>query len=166
MKFMKTKTKVELGAAVGAGYLLGRTHQLKMAVKLAGAGGRSPSGPQELLTQGSELLASSPDITELGDSVRGELLDVTAAKAEAEATSEHIASFRDRLRSRRANVVSGGGHLVAGVKRIGHRGHDHPAESTVDAEPDSGKDEDEKQQQPSGTRARLRRITPHALHHA
>jgi hypothetical protein len=32
MKIRKTKAKVEVAAAVGAGYLLGRTHQLKMAV--------------------------------------------------------------------------------------------------------------------------------------
>ncbi len=44
VKIRKTKTKVEVATAVGAGYLLGRTHQLKMAVKIAGAGGRSPQG--------------------------------------------------------------------------------------------------------------------------
>ena len=121
MKIMKTKTKVEVAAAVGAGYLLGRTHQLRMAVKIAGAGGRSPSGPSDLLTQGSEFLTSSPEIAELGDSVRGELLDTAAATAEA--TSGHVDSLRDRLRSSGASVVAGGGHLVSGVKRIGRRGH-------------------------------------------
>lgn len=30
MKIKKTKTKVEIATAVGAGYLLGRTHQLRM----------------------------------------------------------------------------------------------------------------------------------------
>ncbi|MDT2004836.1 hypothetical protein FXW78_09085 [Rhodococcus opacus] len=171
MKITKTKTKVEIATAVGAGYLLGRTHQLKMAVKIARAGGRSPKGPEDLLAQGSEFLASSPDIAELGDSVRGELLDTAAATAEA--TSEHVGSFRDRLRSRGANVVAGGGHLVAGVKSIGRRGHAHPRDaedSTVDDELDHGKDEekphnankgeDEKQPQPSKGRARLQRITP------
>ncbi|QTJ68531.1 hypothetical protein HYG77_25110 [Rhodococcus sp. ZPP] len=143
MKLMKTKTKVEVAAAVGAGYLLGRTHQLKMAMKIAGAGGQSPKGPENLLAQGSEFLASSPVIAELGDSVRGDLLDTTAATAEA--TSEHADSFRDRLRSRGSHVVAGGGHLVTGVKRIGRRGHANPRDaedSTVDEEPDHGKDED------------------------
>ncbi|NKY73043.1 hypothetical protein HGB39_16920 [Rhodococcus opacus] len=143
MKIIRTKTKVEVAAAVGAGYLLGRTHQLKMAMKIAGAGGRSPQGPEDLLAQGSEFLAASPEIAELGDSVRGELLDTAAATAEA--TSDHVDSFRGRLRSRGAHVVSGGGHLVAGAKRIGRRGHTHPREaedSTVDEELDHGKDED------------------------
>jgi len=157
MKIMKTKTKVEVAAAVGAGYLLGRTHQLKMAMKIAGAGGRSPKGPEDLLAQGSEFLAASPEIAELGDSVRGDLLDTAAATAEA--TSEHVDSFRDRLRSGGAHVVAGGGHLVAGVKRIGHRGHAHPQgpeDSTVDEEPDHGKDEDGKFDAPTGAE----RVTP------
>ncbi|EME64107.1 hypothetical protein G352_13145 [Rhodococcus ruber BKS 20-38] len=173
MKIAKTKTRVEVAAAVGAGYLLGRTHQLKLAVKIARAGGRSPSGPQDLLAEGAEFLASSPEITKLGDSVRDELLDTAAATVEA--TGGHVGSLRDRLRSRGANVVAGGGYLAAGVKRIGRRGHAHPqhtADSTVGEEPEHGKDEDEetphhtdksedeKRPQPSRGRARLRRITP------
>ncbi|MDF3312299.1 hypothetical protein P3H15_45935 [Rhodococcus sp. T2V] len=165
---MKTKTKVEVAAAVGAGYLLGRTHQLKLAVKIAGAGGRSPKGPEDLLAQGSEFLAASPEIGKLGDSVRDELLDTAAATAEA--TSEHVGSFRDRLRSRGAHVVAGGGHLVAGVKkRVGRRGHAHPPDSedsTVDEAVDHGQDEDgrssqaaQEEHQPKPHRLRRPRIT-------
>ncbi|MFE5704231.1 hypothetical protein [Rhodococcus koreensis] len=167
MKIRKTKTKVEVAAAVGAGYLLGRTHQLKMAVKIAGAGGRSPKGPEDLLAQGSEFLASSPEIGKLGDSVRGELLDTAAATADA--SSEHVDSFRDRLRSGGAHVVAGGGHLVAGVKRIGRRGHAHPPDSEdspVDEAVDRGKDEAgrssqavQEEQQPKPHRLRRPRIT-------
>ncbi|MDH6285902.1 hypothetical protein M2275_000801 [Rhodococcus opacus] len=167
MKIGKTKTKVEVAAAVGAGYLLGRTHQLRMAVKIAGAGGRSPKGPEDLLVQGSEFLASSPEIGELGDSVRDELLDTAAATAEA--SSGHVDSFRDRLRSGGAHVVAGGGHLVAGVKRIGRRGHAHPRDpedSTVDEISEHGKDEDgrsspavEEEQQAKPHRLRKRRVT-------
>jgi len=167
MKIMKAKTKVEVASAVGAGYLLGRTHQLRMAVKIAGAGGRSPKGPEDLLAQGSEFLASSPEIADLGDSVRDELLDTAAATAEA--SGEHVDSFRDRLRSGGAHVVAGGGHLVAGVKRIGRRGHTHPRDpedSTVDEAPDQGKDEDgrssqavQEERQPKPRRRRKPRIT-------
>ncbi|AHK35372.1 hypothetical protein OPAG_08167 [Rhodococcus opacus PD630] len=167
MKIGKTKTKVEVAAAVGAGYLLGRTHQLKMAVKIAGAGGRSPKGPEDLLAQGSEFLASSPEIADLGDSVRGKLLDTAAATAEA--SSEHVNSFRDRLRSGGAHVAAGRGHLVAGVKKIGHRGHAHPQgpeDSTLDEALDHGKDEDgrssqavQEEQQTKPHRLRKPRIT-------
>jgi hypothetical protein len=140
MKIRKTKNKVEVAAAVGAGYLLGRTRQLKLAVKIARAGGRSPRGPQDLLVQGSEFLASSPEIAGLGDSVRDELLDTAAATAEA--GRGQAASFRDRVRSRGANVMAGGGQLAAGVKRIGRRGRAHPRDaedSTAGEEPDHGK---------------------------
>ncbi|MFE7420418.1 hypothetical protein [Rhodococcus sp. NPDC057529] len=159
---MKTKTRVEVAAAVGAGYLLGRTHQLKMAVKIAGTGGRSPKGPEDLLAQGSEFLASSPEIAELGDSVRDELLDTAAATAEA--TSEHVDTFRDRLRSGGAHVAAGGGHLVAGVKRIGRRGHAHPQApegSTVDVSSSTettSSDAVHDEQQPKPHRLRKPRI--------
>jgi hypothetical protein len=140
MKIRKTKNKVEVAAAVGAGYLLGRTRQLKLAVKIARAGGRSPRGPQDLLVQGSEFLASSPEVAGLGDSVRHELLDTAAATAEA--GTGQVASLRHRFRSRGANVMAGGGQLVARMKRVGRRGRAHPRDaedSTVGEEPDHGK---------------------------
>ena len=167
MKIMKARSKVEVAAAVGAGYLLGRTHQLRMAVKIAGAGGRCPMGPEDLLAQGSEFLAASPEIADLGDSVRDELLDTAAATAEA--SSEHVGSFRDRVRSGGAHFVAGGGNLVAGVKRIGRRGHAHPRDpehSTVDGALDHGKGEDgpsspavQEERQPKPRRRRKPRIT-------
>ncbi|QSE82202.1 hypothetical protein JWS14_25065 [Rhodococcus koreensis] len=162
MKIKKTKTKVEIATAVGAGYLLGRTHQLRMAVKIAGVGG-SRKGPEELLAQGSEFLASSPEIAELGDSVRDDLLDTAAATAEA--TSDHVDSFRDRLRSRGAHVVAGGGHLVAGVKRIGRRGHAHPRDHEDPTVDESSSTETTSshavhdEQQPKPHRLRRPRIT-------
>ncbi|SED73897.1 hypothetical protein SAMN04490220_5388 [Rhodococcus jostii] len=159
MKITKTKTKVEIATAVGAGYLLGRTHQLKMAVKIAGAGGRSPTGPEDLLAQGSEFLASTPDIAELGDSVRVELLDTAAATAEA--TSEHVDSFRDRLRSRGANVVAGGGHLVAGVKSIGRRGHAHPRDAEDSTVDDESRDDSAPESRPDTPVRRKKTVKAH-----
>ncbi|MFC9555728.1 hypothetical protein ACFTWF_33385 [Rhodococcus sp. NPDC056960] len=143
---MTTTTKKELAAAVGAGYLLGRTRQLTTAVTLARAGGRTPRGPRELLARGSELLASSPEIAKLGEQARSELLDATAtaAAAETEAAGGHISSFRDRLRAGGASFVTGGEHLMAGLTRIRRRDRAHPpdADATADEEPGTGKDED------------------------
>ncbi|WP_241031686.1 hypothetical protein [Rhodococcus koreensis] len=133
-----------------------------MAVKIAGVGG-SRKGPEELLAQGSEFLASSPEIAELGDSVRDDLLDTAAATAEA--TSDHVDSFRDRLRSRGAHVVAGGGHLVAGVKRIGRRGHAHPRDHEDPTVDESSSTETTSshavhdEQQPKPHRLRRPRIT-------
>ncbi|MBC2638221.1 MULTISPECIES: hypothetical protein [unclassified Rhodococcus (in: high G+C Gram-positive bacteria)] len=143
---MTTTTKNELAAAVGAGYLLGRTRQLTTAVTLARAGGRTPRGPHELLVRGSELLASSPEIAKLGEQARSELLDATATAAAAETGSGHSDSFRDRLRAGGASVVTRGEHLLAGLTRIGRRDRAHrpdvDATATADEEPGTGKDED------------------------
>ena len=125
---MKMK-KVELAAAVGAGYLLGRTRQLKTAVKIARVG-----GPQDLLTAGSTFLASSPETAQLGDSARDRLLDTTAA------ASEQAESFGSRLRSRGANVRAGTAHLATEVRNKARR-HPHPTQDTAaDTGPDTAAD--------------------------
>jgi len=121
---MKMK-KIELGAAVGAGYLLGRTRQLKTAVKIARAG-----GPEDLLTGGSKFLASSPETAQLSDAARDQLLDTTAA------ANEHAESFRSRLRARSANVMAGSAHLATEVRNKARR-HQHPPQ---DAAADTGPD--------------------------
>jgi hypothetical protein len=92
--------KTQMAAAIGAGYLLGRTRRMKLALMLAGAGtaGRFPGGPRELLTLGTKMLSNSPEVAKLGDTVRGEL--VSAAKAAAvTAASQRIDSLSNRLQS-------------------------------------------------------------------
>ncbi|WAM14698.1 MULTISPECIES: hypothetical protein [Rhodococcus] len=92
--------KTQMAAAIGAGYLLGRTRRMKLALMLAGAGttGRFRGGPRELLTLGTKMLANSPEVAKLGDTVRGELLG--AAKAAAvTAASQRIDSLSNRLQS-------------------------------------------------------------------
>ncbi|MFD9661483.1 hypothetical protein ACFWAY_07600 [Rhodococcus sp. NPDC059968] len=92
--------KTQMAAAIGAGYLLGRTRRMKLALMLAGAGttGRFRGGPRELLTLGTKMLANSPEVAKLGESVRGELLG--AAKAAAvTAASQRIDSLSNRLQS-------------------------------------------------------------------
>ncbi|EID77849.1 hypothetical protein W59_20898 [Rhodococcus opacus RKJ300 = JCM 13270] len=92
--------KTQMAAAIGAGYLLGRTRRMKLALMLAGAGttGRFRGGPRELLTLGTKMLANSPEVAKLGDTVRGEL--VSAAKAAAvTAASQRIDSLSNRLQS-------------------------------------------------------------------
>ncbi|WP_368680860.1 hypothetical protein R1X32_11960 [Rhodococcus opacus] len=65
--------KTQMAAAIGAGYLLGRTRRMKLALMLAGAGttGRFRGRPRELLTLGTKMLANSPEVAKLGDTVRG-----------------------------------------------------------------------------------------------
>ncbi|MFC9553605.1 hypothetical protein ACFTWF_22385 [Rhodococcus sp. NPDC056960] len=121
---MKIK-RIELAAAIGAGYLLGRTRQLKTAVKIARVG-----GPQDLLSQGSKFLTATPETAQLSESARDELLDTTAA------ANEHVESVRDRIRSGGETVRSGGMHLATEMRNKTRR-HRHPAKDTADKEADS-----------------------------
>lgn len=107
------KTKGQVALAVGAGYMLGRTHRMKMALMLAAAGatGRFPGGPRDLLERGTKMLASSPEFAKISDSVREEL--VSAAKAAAvTAASQRINSLNNRLLSSGGEVVGDVGDTV------------------------------------------------------
>lgn len=111
---------------------------MKMALMLAAAGatGRFPGGPRDLLERGSKMLASSPEFAKIGDTVRGEL--VNAAKAAAvTAASQRIDSLSNRLQS--------GGQVVTGtvsdvtdtvdeVTKVGRFGRKKRARSRVDEE--------------------------------
>ena len=93
---MNSGARVALG--VGAGYLLGRTRKMRLALMLAAAGanGKVGGGPRKLLQEGVSRLGSSSEVRELTESVRGDLL--TAAKAAAmTAASSRIDALSDRL---------------------------------------------------------------------
>ncbi|WP_160098226.1 hypothetical protein, partial [Rhodococcus sp. T7] len=85
---------------VGAGYMLGRTHKMKLALMLAGAGASSrfPSGSLGVLGQAGKLLADSPEVARLGATVRTELMNA-AKTAAVTAASHRIDSLNSRLQS-------------------------------------------------------------------
>ncbi|MEV6431651.1 hypothetical protein [Nocardia sp. NPDC051463] len=93
---MKGGTRIAIG--VGIGYLLGRTHKMRFALMMAGAAmsRRSSGVPAELLKQGTSLLKSSPQLTQLTDTVRGELLGAVRSAA-VTAASNRIDAFNARL---------------------------------------------------------------------
>ena len=96
---MKPGARIALG--VGIGYVLGRTKKMRLALMLAGAGatGKLPAGPQDLLQRGSSALGSSPEITKITESVRGELVHAARAAA-VTAVSNRFDTLNDRLQSR------------------------------------------------------------------
>ncbi|MFC9841426.1 hypothetical protein ACFVKB_47930 [Rhodococcus sp. NPDC127530] len=131
------KTKGQMAVAVGAGYMLGRTHRMKMALMLAAAGatGKFPGGPRDLLQRGTKMLASSPEFAKIGDTVRGEL--VNAAKAAAvTAASQRINSLNNRLQSGGEEVAGEVGDTVGGVgnsvSKLSRLGRKRPGRSTDD----------------------------------
>ncbi|PXY23527.1 hypothetical protein [Prauserella endophytica] len=97
------KGGAQVAAAVGAGYLLGRTRKMRLALMIAAAGatGKLGGAPRELLQQGVKRLAASPELSKITDSVRGDLVDAARSAAMA-AASSRIDSLNDRLQGVRA----------------------------------------------------------------
>ncbi|KAA9159298.1 hypothetical protein FPZ12_020545 [Amycolatopsis acidicola] len=93
---MKAGARVAL--AVGAGYALGRTKKMRLALMIAAAGatGKANLSPGKLLQSGLSQLGSSPELSRITDLARDELMG--AAKAAAvTAASSRIESLSDRL---------------------------------------------------------------------
>ncbi len=88
----------KVALAVGAGYLLGRTKKMRLALMLAAAGvtGKFPTTPTALVAQGLKSLGANADVTQLTEQLRGELLNAGRAAALSAATSQ-IQSLNDRL---------------------------------------------------------------------
>ncbi|GAA1175622.1 hypothetical protein [Pseudonocardia alaniniphila] len=95
---MKCGARVAIG--VVAGYFLGRTKKMKLAMMLGGmAAGRRAGGPGELLRTGTKLLNSSPELARLTDEVRGRLLEAGKGAALAVAARQ-VESLTDRVGKR------------------------------------------------------------------
>ena len=88
----------QVAAAVGVGYLLGRTKKMRLAMMGAGAGlaGKLGGGPRQLLREGYKRIAATPEVSKLTDSVRGELAGAARSAAMTAATSR-IESLNSKL---------------------------------------------------------------------
>lgn len=97
------KGGARVAAGVSIGYFLGRTHKMRLALMLAGAGltGRLPNNPQDILKRGASMVGSSPELVKITDSVRGELMSAARAAA-VTAASNRIDSLNERLQQRAA----------------------------------------------------------------
>lgn len=100
--------------AVAVGYVLGRTHKMKLAIAIAGmmAGRRLATNPREFLQQGVERIASSPQLSRLSGEMRDQLLEAIKAAALA-AASNKIESLGDSL-SKRAEGLRAGQSMTPG----------------------------------------------------
>ncbi len=99
-------TGAKIATAVAAGYLLGRTKKLKLAIVVGGllAGRKLPTDPRELVQQGMQYLQSSPELARLTEQVRGTLLNavrsaaVSTASSRLDSLSESLHQRSERLR--------------------------------------------------------------------
>jgi hypothetical protein len=121
---MKCSTQAAL--AIGAGYLLGRRRKMRLAAMLAAGaatGGLGSLGGKAL-QRGVKMLGSTealgkfaPQLGELADTVRGDLIDAGKAAATA-AVSNRIESLTDSLHER-AEVVRDPGAAAGKAARSG-----------------------------------------------
>ncbi|MFF8926097.1 DNA primase [Streptomyces longwoodensis] len=102
-----------LGLAVGAGYLLGRTKKLKLAIAVGSvvAGKKLKLSPKAIGDLLSQQLKDNPQFKELGDTLRQDLRG--AGKAASGAMLERqLSGLADRLHGRTAQMreqLAGGG---------------------------------------------------------
>ncbi|MGV9526124.1 DNA primase [Streptomyces cellulosae] len=134
-----------LGLAIGAGYLLGRTKKLKMALAVGGlvAGKKLNLSPRAVADLVGQQLRDNPQFKELGDQLRGDLRG--AGKAASGALVERqLSSLADRLHGRTAEVrgrLAGGGEdRDAEAEDTGEEPYD---EETDGHEPDDAEDRDD-----------------------
>ncbi|MFI9263280.1 DNA primase [Streptomyces werraensis] len=131
-----------LGLAIGAGYLLGRTKKLKMALAVGGlvAGKKLNLSPRAVADLVSQQLRDNPQFKELGDQLRGELRG--AGKAASGALVERqISSLADRLHGRTAEVrgrLSGDGAEDRDAEDTGEGPDDHEPDDTGEDRDDEG----------------------------
>ncbi|MGV9498796.1 DNA primase [Streptomyces sp. NPDC003642] len=141
--------RMGLGLAIGAGYLLGRTKKLKMAMAVGGlvAGKKLNLSPRMVAELLQEQLKNNPQFKEIGDQLREDLRGVGKAASGA-MVERQIDALADRLHGRTAQVRD---QLTGAVPG---RGKDEDADDTEaaeyeDEEPegeepeDTGPDEDD-----------------------
>ncbi|MER7093336.1 DNA primase [Streptomyces althioticus] len=140
-----------MGLAIGAGYLLGRTKKLKMALAVGGlvAGKKLNLSPRAVADLVSQQLRDNPQFKELGDQLRGDLRGVGKAASGA-LVERQISSLADRLHGRTAEVrgrLDGGGEDRDGTdESAGEEPYDEETDDRGqdDREPDdSGEDRDD-----------------------
>ncbi|WP_449487659.1 DNA primase, partial [Streptomyces purpurascens] len=147
--------RVGLGLAIGAGYLLGRTKKLKMAVAVGGlvAGKKLNLSPRMVAELLQEQLRNNPQFKEIGDQLREDLRGVGKAASGA-MVERQIDALADRLHGRTAQVRDQLTGVVPGGQDDDAEDAEYEDAEYEDEEPeepeDSGLDEDE---EPEGSGA-------------
>ncbi|QOV41370.1 DNA primase [Streptomyces ferrugineus] len=97
--------RVGLGLAIGAGYVLGRTRKLKLALAVGGvvAGKRMRLSPRAVADLVSQQLQDNPQFKEIGDQLREDLRGVGQAASGA-LVERRLDALADRLHGRTADV--------------------------------------------------------------
>ncbi|MFI9544313.1 DNA primase [Streptomyces sp. NPDC052016] len=138
--------RTAMGLAIGAGYLLGRTKKLKMAMAVGSlvAGKKLNLTPKALADLLSQQLRDNPQFKEIGDQLRQDLRGVGKAASGA-MVERQMTSLADRLHGRTAQVRDQLGGVVPDVPGTPSRRDDREAdeehEEPESARGDEGRDE-------------------------
>jgi cobalamin biosynthesis protein CobT len=137
-----------LGLAIGAGYLLGRTKKLKMAMAVGGlvAGKKLNLSPRMVADLLQQQLRNNPQFKEIGDQLRQDLRGVGKAASGA-MVERQIDALADRLHGRTAKVRD----QLSGVVP----GQDDEAEDAEyeDEEPEEAEDSGQDGEEPEASGA-------------
>ncbi|MEV8124252.1 DNA primase [Streptomyces sp. NPDC085944] len=149
-----------LGLAIGAGYLLGRTKKLKLAVAVGTmvAGKKMNLTPKGIAELVSGQLQNNPQFKEIGDQLRTDLRGVGKAASGA-MVERQLDALADRLHGRTAEVrdqLSGVASQAPGV------GSDHSRDSdeSQDSEYEAHDERDEREHDERGERRAPRSERP------
>ncbi|MET7809476.1 DNA primase [Streptomyces sp. NPDC005395] len=150
-----------LGLAIGAGYLLGRTKKLKLAVAVGTmvAGKKMNLTPKGIAELVSGQLQNNPQFKEIGDQLRTDLRGVGKAASGA-MVERQLDALADRLHGRTAEVrdqLSGVASQAAGVGSDDSRDSEDSEDSEPE-EPEEPEARDERDE--SGERRAPRRERP------
>ncbi|MFD8820945.1 histone protein [Streptomyces sp. NPDC059605] len=106
---MTEGNKLLLAAAVAGGYVLGRTKKGRLALTAASylVGRRLGVDPRSLVTQGAKKLAEIPQVADLGDQLRGELM-TAGREAVSAAADRRLSALADSVRERTLRLESTG----------------------------------------------------------
>ena len=136
-------SKAPVALAIGVGYVLGRTHKLRLALLLGAAAATGQLGglSTRALESGAQLLRSNPDLAKMTDSA-GRLLEV-GRNAAMVAVNSKVASMEgaleDKMRLSEPDAVR-----KVGSRLTGHRDDVDQRDETGDRdEPDADYDDAE-----------------------
>ncbi|WP_435283970.1 DNA primase [Streptomyces koelreuteriae] len=146
--------RTALGLAVGAGYLLGRTKKLKMAIAVGGlvAGKKLNLSPRMVAELLQQQLKNNPQFKEIGDQLREDLRGVGKAASGA-MVERQIDALADRLHGRTAQVRDQLTGVVPGG--LDEDAEDAEYEDAEDEEPEEPEDsaEEDEEQEPAAKKA-------------
>ncbi|MER7483805.1 DNA primase [Streptomyces sp. NPDC126510] len=147
--------RMGLGLAVGAGYLLGRTKKLKMAVAVGGlvAGKKLNLSPRMVAELLQQQLRNNPQFKEIGDQLREDLRGVGKAASGA-MVERQFDALSDRLHGRTAQMRDQLTGAVPGGREDDEADDEYEDEEPEDDEADESgepRDEDSEDSEDSGS---------------